>query len=560
MLRTRIIVRTLLLGLLFTTIPQITATASPNIPDPNRTGSLTINKRYLPRDRGLKFNGMPQAINPAVNPPIPGVEFTISKVVSFDPGDGSPPKGFDLLSIASWQAAGELTPPQALSDSTTLAAVPGGSKRTDALGQVHFPDLPIGLYLVRETDLPADFDHDGDPATPAQSVLPAAPFLVTIPITNPVNVDGAAAGTTWLYDVFVYPKSSVATLQKTSDFADLALGTKVNDTITYTLTADIPERVRDVFGKEVVFERFEIVDELDPRLRLIPGSVRVLVTELPAIQIEEGKHYDVSITDHRLQVVFLESGLTQLSGALEGQQVQVMFEAEVTKMGEIPNGGSGAGTNTSSTLTIRTGQKPDTSDPRVPSSAEVAVHSPEIEVRFGGESIWKYGTDNPNVGLPGAVFRVFGSRDEALAYAADPVTNRATPLKFFTSPKPAKVDNINFGNPVEAATTDNDGRAIIAGLRYGDYWVLEVTAPSLGGVQYQLLAEPFQITIDSQIDDERGGALPDDTLVANVPQNAGFQLPITGRDRTLLPIVLGILSLGITVALMLEAQRRRRSV
>jgi len=55
-----------------------------------------------------------------------------------------------------------------------------------------------------------------------------------------------------------------------------------------------------------------------------------------------------------------------------------------------------------------------------------------------------------------------------LAYADDPVANGASPLKFYTSAKPAKVANINLGKEVDSVTTDNSGLAMIAGLRYGD--------------------------------------------------------------------------------------------
>jgi len=561
LLRTQLIVRTLLLAMLFTALPQFSANATPNIPDPTRTGSLTVSKHYLPDAEKLKTNGMPQEIDPAKNPPIPNVEFTISRVTAFDPGDGSPPWEFSLLSNESWLAAAKITAPQALSDAITTVPVPGGVQRTDSSGHVRFDDLPIGLYLVEETDLPINFDHDGDPATPAQSVLPAMPFLVTIPMTNPVAVDGAARGTTWLYDVYAYPKSSVAMLDKKTNFDELTVGTKVGDPVSFTLAGEIPHRGFDIFGKQQVFKHYEITDVFDDRLEVVPESVHVVIAELPLIQLQS-TDYEASIGPDELRVVFTPSGLKKLDSARAGiHRVEVSFFASAVTMGEIPNGGPSDDPGTSATLTIRTGQNSGAGDLRVPDNREVSVHSPEVEVQFGGESLWKHGTDDPSVGLPGAQFRIFASKAAAEAYAADPVTYRDYPLSFYTSKSnPQRVTTIDYSREVQTVTTDLLGHAMIAGLRYGQYWVLETQAPNVANVQYQLLAEPFEITIDSQLDGVLDGDFPDDTVVANAPQNAGFQLPLTGDDGALLPLVLGILILGICLALVLEAHRRRRSV
>ena len=60
--------------------------------------------------------------------------------------------------------------------------------KTNANGIAKFENLALGFYVVIET------------STPDKVTTPAAPFLVSIPMTT---VDGDD----WLYDVHVYPKN-----------------------------------------------------------------------------------------------------------------------------------------------------------------------------------------------------------------------------------------------------------------------------------------------------------------------------------------------------------------
>lgn len=64
--------------------------------------------------------------------------------------------------------------------------------RTETTGKdgiASFTDLPLGLYVVVETD------------TPAKVTSPVKPFLVSVPMTK------ASSLSEWLYDIHVYPKN-----------------------------------------------------------------------------------------------------------------------------------------------------------------------------------------------------------------------------------------------------------------------------------------------------------------------------------------------------------------
>ena len=85
---------------------------------------------------------------------------------------------------------------------TGVSATEFGSKTTDASGIVQFGKvqkevLPLGLYLVLETETP-------------DSVRTACePFFVSVPMTK-VSDDANGGLTDWLYDVHVFPKNSTA--------------------------------------------------------------------------------------------------------------------------------------------------------------------------------------------------------------------------------------------------------------------------------------------------------------------------------------------------------------
>lgn len=80
---------------------------------------------------------------------------------------------------------------------TGVSATEFGSKKTDDSGVVQFEELPLGLYLVLETE------------TPDSVKTACEPFFVSVPMTK-VSTDTNVGLTDWLYDVHVFPKNSTA--------------------------------------------------------------------------------------------------------------------------------------------------------------------------------------------------------------------------------------------------------------------------------------------------------------------------------------------------------------
>lgn len=102
----------------------------------------------------------------------------------------------------------------------TYVANNGGTAMTatDTNGHSVTGDLPLGLYLFVETSVPE------------QVTSTTAPFLISIPMTSTT-----ASGSSWIYDVVVYPKNltGLPTLDKTVREAKTSTG-KNNGTVGIT--------------------------------------------------------------------------------------------------------------------------------------------------------------------------------------------------------------------------------------------------------------------------------------------------------------------------------------
>ena len=159
------------------------------------TGSLTINKYEKPA--GTVDNGTA----------LDGVEFTIYKVAGISQSkQGNMELTYDWnMSLFKEQPKLNNSDAETLYKSVTTAlkdkwkdSVAAGDMRVlttgqqtapaQAEGQVKFTELPIGLYLVEETDAPSQIVHR------------TANFLVSIPMTT-------EDGSSWNYNVVANPKN-----------------------------------------------------------------------------------------------------------------------------------------------------------------------------------------------------------------------------------------------------------------------------------------------------------------------------------------------------------------
>lgn len=167
-------------------------------------------------------------------------------------------------------------------------------------GKAAFTDLPLGIYLVEETNAP-----DG--------IVAGAPFIVSVPMVN-------KASDAWNYDVIAYPKNTKTTTKKTVKDADQ----NIQDEYTYTINADAPTWGE---GKSLTAFRFE--DQLDQRLDFQE------VTEVKAGDtVLETGDYEVNTpadNSNKLIVKLTDQGLQKVKS---GDKLSLTFEVKRKEVGD----------------------------------------------------------------------------------------------------------------------------------------------------------------------------------------------------------------------------------
>lgn len=455
---------------------------------------------------------------------------------------------------------------------------------TDAEGVLTFGNMPLGLYLVQEVGAYTDATH----TTLRTDVTPAAPFLVTMPMTKPgttaewmTTEDGTS------YVVNVYPKNSITGAEK--EVADGATNNQ-GDVFTWTVTGDIPQMTAKNGDDSITSVEqlplnagYWMHDDLDPRLtyqgskvylKTMAGGLEELTLGTDYNLFAGGKDSTTPATDvvdedgPDLWVKFTDAGLLKL--AMTGgtsnvdtlAQVVWTIDTKANAEGEIPN---------QAELYPNNGDGDFDYD---------GVPTDTIESRWGQIEIDKFDSTSSTDGTFGNASNVLVGATFELFAVTGPA---ADALKTFTDAKFA--EDLSVGvekmviNGVPSWTTGDDGKATISSLRYSDfangeeisatsdlyvtYFLVETKAPS----GYELLAAPIQVdllnksttrtTDDLTTEDINESVALSIQEVANVPHNGGFNLPKTGGTGTTLVYIAGGLVLASGAVLLVL--RRRKS-
>ena len=475
------------------------AQAAPTI-DFSTTGTLYVHKRLNPQGSLLPGDGLP-----AVNPPgeaLADVDFVVQKIDKID-----------LRWTHDWDYVRTLAAdPSRIEQSWLLSPV---TQMTDAAGVAMFSNLEIGAYLVTEKLTPEQV---------ASGLAPAAPFVVTVPMTHPVDLDE------WLYDVHVYPKNLQSSVTKTVDDGPRQTY-HVGDTIGWTLESRTPVQPTTKF----VFK-----DALVEHLELFEGRVSVV---LRGTELEPGTDFtvdaDALADDNTLVVRLTDDGLAKLNAYPGNGYIMLMFSTTVVSLPE-----DGIITNKGA---IFPNEGVSETGP--------GVETPEVTSRFGEIRIVKTDMDDGTL-LAGAEFKVFKSDEDAEAYQADPVGQAHRALEAYAN---------GTGELTTTFTTGADGTVRITGLRasnwqdgvylhgehdFQHYVVLETKAPD----GYELASMTFR-GIDVLYDPADPAEMPHADL--EIPNAGKAQLPLTGGQiATGVFGLLGALVLAGGVLLVVRARRQ----
>lgn len=371
-----------------------------------------------------------------------------------------------------------------------------------------------GVYLVVEKENPA-------------VVTAIHPFFVAIPGTD---IDGVST----VNVVTVQPKNTVETgpeIRKDVTEIENDHGTfDVDQVHTWIIRGDVPAGLAQAV-------EYQITDTLDRRLTY-KGNVAVKVgmesdpAGTEAVTLNEGTHYTLTVGEDQDEdgntvdafvIALTQEGMKAVAaaaadgaGEAADYEVRVYFDAVINinaSMGEII---------------------PNSADLKYTNSAGVEYEdeSDVPEVHTGGLNLLKVDSSDRSV-LAGASFRV--ARDATQEELSDDsvltetltVDGEEHQVVFVTFHDTADLS----GEKVGEVTTGQDGKAVIYGLAYGEYYIVETKAPA----EYNLLDAPLTV----QVGEESHG----DEQTVTV-YNAKFVLPETGGMGTVFFTVTG----GVMVA------------
>lgn len=235
-----------------TNTPKMTAATI----DTSLKGSLTIHKYEYNGNSGKTGTGetSDESNVPSDAKPLEGAGFTIYKVA-------------DVKELTSYYSTNPTTLPS-VNDYVETGKIKQKyentkvkEKITKADGTATFTNLELGFYVVIET------------TTPDKVTTPAAPFLVSIPMTT-------AKGDSWLYDVHVYPKNKTTyggvTLVKQGKDDALLKG------VTFVLQKQNGDTWTNVTTNESTGARLNLVTDTDGKITvdgLSQGTYRFIETD-----------------------------------------------------------------------------------------------------------------------------------------------------------------------------------------------------------------------------------------------------------------------------------------
>lgn len=396
----------------------------------------------------------------------------------------------------------------------TKTSAPSDKNNDGSTGKT---ELPLGVYLVKETTTPAGY-------------VASKPFIVSVPSTN--NYNNKDEGTEFIYDITAQPKNSKMSVDKTIVNEDKTA--YIGQFVEYKVETQIPK-----YGTEYTNPVFNIYDKMSDglsfvnddndtahKLKVVVGGTEIVAGEntytLATSGLSDGKTFEIQFAE-----AFLKND------NYKGKKVEVTYYAQVNDKAVYIN-------KNSANITYQ--NKPGTTTDATPSEKNVYTY---------GIDLTKTGDKSADAdGLDGAEFTLAATNGEMIS--------------ILVNGKTVAVNGNSKGGFKTTTVENKKGKLVFKGLKAGTYTLTETKSPS----GYSLAKNPITIVITANADGSFASATVNETVVTDdvkdgiVPvglQNkSGFSLPATGGMGTYL-FTIGGLVIMAGAALLLIASKKRRA-
>lgn len=500
-----------------TTAVMMAITLLPAMANANATdekGSVTIIKNGEKSDEflaGAKFSFY--KIASITNSEGKDWKYTVEEAYREKLGDNGSAKNLNNLPSSAWEANIDVL---AATNATAIKESKASAEETGSTGAT---ELPLGVYLVKETTTPAGY-------------VASKPFIVSVPSTDNYDTAGKE-GTEFIYNITAKPKNSKMSVDKTIVNEDKTA--YIGGFVEYKVETQIPK-----YGTEYTNPVFNIYDKMSNGLSFVNDdndTAHKLKVVVGGTEIVEGENTYTLATDglsdeKTFEIQFAKAFLENKEN--KGNKVEVTYYAQVNENAVYIN-------ENSANITYQ--NKPGETTDATPSKKNVYTY---------GIDLTKKGDKSADAdGLDGAEFTLAAANGEMIS--------------ILVNGKKVAVNGESKGG-FQTTTVDNKkGKLVFKGLKAGTYTLTETKSPS----GYSLAKNPITIVITANEDGSLADATVDKISVKNkitedgvVPvglQNkSGFSLPATGGMGTYL-FTIGGLVIMAGAALLLIASRKRRA-